>query len=414
MTTDHIFNSSENTTGTGQKNYLRKKKIIQYLYNNDTASNPELCRYINSTAPSVSKLLSELIEAKIVNEVGFGASIGGRRPNVYALIPTARYTVGVYIDRKEYMIAVFDLSKKVVGEIIKVRLDMENSLRYINEIHKSVNDHLEKQNIKRDKILGIGFSLPGLINSETGYSYTNLNITKGALADMLAEKFQMDVCIENDARVMALAEQLFGAAKDEKNAMCIIVGGGVGMGMIINGKLYQGDNGFAGEFGHIQLNPNGDLCECGKIGCLETMASGKALILGVLNDLEKGNLSRIKEIIKEKELTVDLIVQAARSGDQYAISKFTEIGEYMGKGIAVLLHLLNPGKIIIGGVYSNAGEYIIDPIMQALNKYAINDIKKQTDVMVSSLGRDAALIGTLPLVMNRVFMDTNSQMVNSL
>jgi glucokinase-like ROK family protein len=413
MTPDLIFKIGRFASGTAQKNYLRKKRIVEHLYNNKSSSNPELCKLINSTAPSVSKLLKELKDAKVIKEVGFGISIGGRRPNVYAINPPSRNVVGLYIDREEFKVAVFDLGKNMIGEIKTVSRKLENSLRYINDVTLAIKEHLAKNEINMDRILGVGVSIPGLVNSVTGQTFTNLTIGDKPLTEVLQEKFNFDVVVENDARVMALAEQSFGSAKDISNAMCIIVGHGVGMGMIIDGKIYQGQNGFAGEFGHIQLDPEGLLCECGKIGCLETVASGKALVKSVKKELKKGVKTKLSEL-ETSEISVASILKAAKEGDTYAISKFTEIGENLGKGIAVLLHLLNPGKVVIGGEYSDAGQFIVDPVMQALNKYAIQDIKQKTEVVVSDLGRDAALLGTLPLVMNKIFADTDLSNVQSI
>jgi glucokinase-like ROK family protein len=259
-------------------------------------------------------------------------------------------------------------------------------------------------NIDESKMLGIGISLPGLIDIKTGLSYTYLNTGKPA-AEILSEKTRMPVFIEHDTRAMAWGEQAFGLAKGYQNVLCLNAGSGIGLSMILNGKIYTGHSGYSGEFGHIQIEPNGQLCHCGKIGCIETLASGKSLIARARQEISRGAVTQLSDMLEGdlSKLNIKLLMNAAKKGDQFAIDCLARVGEALGRGLAVLIHLFNPELIIIGGEMSRAADYMISPIESNLNVYTIARIRRDARIVASNLGDNARLMGTLALVMNRIF-----------
>jgi predicted NBD/HSP70 family sugar kinase len=175
--------------------------------------------------------------------------------------------------------------------------------------------------------------------------------------------------------------------------------------MILNGKIYTGHSGYSGEFGHIQIEPNGQLCHCGKIGCIETVASGKVLISRAKRDLAEGANSRISEMVHNdlNKVNIKIILEAAKAGDQYAIDLLAKIGEALGKGISTLIHLFNPELIILGGEMSKAADYLVSPIESNLNIFTISRIRKDATIVASELGDNARLMGTVALVMHKIF-----------
>jgi predicted NBD/HSP70 family sugar kinase len=175
--------------------------------------------------------------------------------------------------------------------------------------------------------------------------------------------------------------------------------------MILNGQLYKGNSGFSGEFGHIQVDPDGQLCYCGKIGCLETLASGTTMIKRARKEISEGATTVIRTMVggEFNKITIETVLQAAQRGDQFAIGLLANIGEHLGRGIAVLIHLFNPELIIIGGELTKAENYIVDPIQQNLNKFTIAKIRRDAQIITSSLGQNAGLMGTVAMVMNKVF-----------
>jgi len=212
----------------------------------------------------------------------------------------------------------------------------------------------------------------------------------------------LPVFIDNDSSLIALAEYYFGGARAEKNAMVINIGWGIGLGLILNGELFRGHEGFAGEFSHIPLFLNGKLCWCGKVGCLETETSLLLIIEQARSGLSSGRLSRLKSLPAEDlELSFDSIIKAVEDGDQFAIELFSKAGYNIGKGIAILIHLLNPQKIILSGRGSSAGQIWLAPIQQALNEHCIPRLLQGIDIEISTIGTMAELIGAAAFVMER-------------
>ena len=210
----------------------------------------------------------------------------------------------------------------------------------------------------------------------------------------------MPVYIDNDSSLIALAEFYFGGAKNEKNAMVINIGWGIGLGMILNGELFRGHDGFAGEFSHIPLFLNGKLCWCGKVGCLETETSLLIMIESAKEGINSGRLSKLKSLpFNDLELAYEGIAKAVQEGDQFAAELFSKAGYNIGKGIAILIHLLNPKKIILSGRGSLAGQIWLAPIQQALNENCIPRLYQGTTIEISTLGVHAELIGAAALVM---------------
>ncbi len=204
---------------------------------------------------------------------------------------------------------------------------------------------------------------------------------------------------------MALGEAWFGLARDKSNVLFINIGSGIGLGIIIDGQVYQGHSGFSGEFGHIQMDPEGDLCYCGKIGCLENIASGTALVKKARKMIGEGKNSIISAYVDNRleKIKLKTIVNAATQGDLFAIELIEEAGEQLAKGMSILIHLFNPEAVIIGGEMAEAGNLITDPVQQKLNKYTMLRLKQDTAILLSELKETAGLYGTLPMVLHNFF-----------
>ncbi len=272
--------------GQERKKFLSKKQIIKFLYRHGTLSSAELTKLIRLSTPTTLAYLNELVDEGYIENRGKGDSIGGRRPNMYGLVKNSVYVLGIEIGRKTIKIGLFNNElEKITGithEVNHVPSDQEA----VDQIYQMTVDMLGDQRNLFAKIIGVGISMPGLIDSEQGINYTYMNFGSPSLTDRFSEKFKCPVVLENDAKARTLAEMKFGAARDVPNAMLVLVEWGLGLGLILNGKLYKGQNGFSGEFSHIPIDPNGLLCNCGKIGCLETMASGQALVRYTIEALE--------------------------------------------------------------------------------------------------------------------------------
>jgi predicted NBD/HSP70 family sugar kinase len=242
--------------------------------------------------------------------------------------------------------------------------------------------------------------MPGFIDSGKGLNYSFLEAHGKSITHLISESIGLPVYIDNDSSLIALAELKFGAAHNKKSAMVVNLGWGIGLGMILNGELFKGYNGFAGEFSHIPLFLNNKLCSCGKSGCLETEASLLVVVEKAEKGLAEGQVSMLKHLPKDSfEQAAQAILGAAAKGDKFAVELLSEAGYNIGRGVAILIHLLNPEAIILSGMGSAAGKVWQAPIQQALNEHCIPRLAASTQIEISALGYGSELIGAAALVM---------------
>ena len=394
-----------NVSNTDLKRFRQQSFIIEYLYRNGQASNPELAKLTNMSSPTINKLLLELVEIGIVQELGQGASLGGRRPGLYGINPGAKYIISIDIDCRMIKMGVFNLQNEAVSDIITYYDDVKNKKQVFEGIFKRLDALLESLNFKADQYLGIGISMPGLIEAKTGETFRDLMMNGLSIEEAFINRYKLPTFTANDSRVMALGEQAFGAARNKENVLCINICDGIGMGIIVNGKIYEGKSGFAGELGHVNVVEDGLMCTCGKKGCLETVASGTALVKLAQSGIANGKQSLIVEMVNNEldNIHVSTIIEALKNGDVFAIELISEACMYLGKGIASLIHIFNPEAIIIGGKIAGAKHFILDPIQQSLNKYTIHKIKQDTEIIASTLEENVKLLGAVAMVMNKLF-----------
>ncbi len=394
--------------GVGYKQYLRKLAILKYLYNDGKMPKRELSNRTRMSPPTVNKLIEELLDLGLVKDYGLGEANqkGGPRPTYYGLNPNSRYIIAIDIETHSIRIAIFNLAKEIIGDVKVKDFTLNNNTgKIVDYIKTEVDNQITKESIEEDKIIGAGIALKGLVNYDKGESYTYLTHDSKTTKELFEEKLNVPVIIENDARVMALAESQFGLAQNIDNVLCLNVNWGLGLGIIVNGKLYNGNDGLAGEFGHIQVEEDGLLCDCGMRGCLETVASGHALRRMAIEGLKKNVPTRLEKIVGNDydKLNIQTIIETANQGDQFATSLLSEVGYNLGRGISYLLHIFNPEKIIVGGVVSLAGQYILDPVNYSLNKYSMAPIRKKTEVQVSKLGKKSVILGAYAAFIRALF-----------
>ncbi|MDR2129769.1 MAG: ROK family transcriptional regulator [Odoribacteraceae bacterium] len=395
--------------GLKEKRLQQKKDILTFFYKQGKLSKPEICRMTNMTAPTINRIIGELIETRWVIDRGEGVSVGGKRPHLFSLNPDAAYVLGIDIGRIYLKIAVFNLHKEVIGKIqvfpsILETATKEENLIYLKEKVQETFVNLEIP-LARVKVAGV--AVPGLIDKE-GNSYTYLVYEEMNLKKKLEQLLGMPVFVDNDSNVMAIAEHTFGGAKDADNALCISVNECIGLGMILNGKPYSGAQGMAGEFGHIRMLGIDLPCYCGKIGCLESVASGRAIVTAAREAVKKGLPTAIGTCAGENEIVLGHVITAALQDDIFAIELLQRAGEKIGEGIATLIHLLNPRLLVIGGEIADAGDHIIAPILQTVNKYTLSRLRNHCEVKLSNLHEHATIMGTLMLVMQDLYYDDNS------
>lgn len=390
----------------GNKKLTYRKEIIRQLYFHKSLSCTDISYRIGRSLPLTTKMLTELIDEDYVVETGYASSTGGRRPQMYSLRGDFMYIVSVAMDQFVTRIAIMDMQNNPVVAVEKFELTLNNNSSALADLTEKIQSCIKKSGIEENKIIGIGIGMPGFVDVIKGINYTFLDSKNENIEDYISGKTGLPVYIDNDSRLIALAELSFGVVNERKNAMVINIGWGVGLGLIVKGELFRGQNGFAGEFSHIPLFSNNKLCGCGKMGCLETEASLFAVIEKTKEGIKNGKLSYIKELPESHyEQACEIIIAAAKKGDKFAIEILSDAGYQIGRGLAVLIHLLNPETIILSGRGSLAGKLWQAPIQQALNEHCIPRLASGTEIQMSQLGHEAELIGAAALVMERFEKD---------
>lgn len=383
-----------------KKNLFYKNKIIKELYFSYTLSCSDLSAQIMTSLPLTTKMLNDLIRDNDIVETGYAPSKGGRRPLMYAVRPDSKYTVAVAMDQLFTRIVIMDMHRQYATPVEKFELHLAKNPGALDVLVEKIADHIHRSGIVKDKIVGIGIGMPGFVDSKKGVNYSFLTEGETNISQHIMDRVGVPTWIENDSSMIALAELSFGAARGKKSSMVINVGWGIGLGLIVNGELFRGYNGFAGEFSHLPLFSNNKLCSCGKSGCLETESSLGVVIEKAAERLNNGDLSMLKGLSTENfDEASAMIIDAATKGDKFAIEQLSEAGYHIGRGIAILIHLLNPKSIILSGRGSLAGKIWLAPIQQALNEHCIPRLSKNIELEVSTLGADAELIGAAACVM---------------
>ena len=395
--------SSDKISGTEYKNSILKKNILIYMAKFGEVTIADLARELNVSVPSVTKLVTELKEDGYLEDNGKIETSGGRRPNVFGLAADAFYFLGVDVRRRRLDIALLDFQGNIIEKKEGIPFVLENTMAAFEQICLEINNFIDESSLGKEKIIGVGISLTGRVDSNDGYSYTYFNFNETPLTDLFEERLGIRSYIENDSRAMVYAEKIFGVVKEEKNVLFLNLGRGIGVGEMFDGKLYYGKTGFAGELGHIPLLDNEIICHCGKKGCLETEASGIALEKMFIEHLAAGETSVLSEKWKSGEdiLLYD-IIEAANNDDVLSITLIANIAEKLGRGVGVLINLLNPDLVVVGGSLSLVGDYLMLPLKRATNKYSLTLVSKDTKFKMSKLGETASVIGVAMLVRAKI------------
>lgn len=275
----------------------------------------------------------------------------------------------------------------------------------ISNITQCIKDLMQEAKIDKTALEGIGFGFPGQIDCDNGIVRILPNIPGWVdvpISEIMQKEFNVPVKVDNDVRCMALAELNYGAGAGCKNLICITVGTGIGSGLVVNSKLVRGASNAAGEIGHIKLQMNdGPICGCGDTGCFEAFASGPSIVAMAKEYIAGGKGTKYRELAGSVDaITPAIVCQAAQQGDVVAKKIFERMGEYLGIGLASVVNLLNPEKIVIGGGVADAGDILFDPLIKTLKDRAMPIQGSAVTVVPAQLGNKAGLIGASLLIDN--------------
>ena len=396
-----VFNN-DNSSGVALKNKILKGLIFKFLDQTESASINEISKEINISVPKTTSLITELIEEGLISDYGKFESTGGRKANLYGLIGDAGFILGVDVKKYYINIGILNFKKQLINQKSKIAFKLDNTAESLNQLIQIIQNFIKEVGIKKDKILSLGINLSGRINHTKGYSYTFFHFQEEPLSEIIQEKIGIKTYLDNDSRAMAFGEFCNGEVNTEKNVLFVNLDYGIGLGILIDGKVYYGKSGFSGEFGHIPFFNNEIICHCGKKGCLETEASGNALLRKFKEKIKLGSTSSVlKKNKKVEDITLTDLILAAQNEDVLIIELLAELGESLGKGLAVLINVFNPELIIIGGTLSETGEYLKLPIKSSINKYSLSLVNADTELKLSKLGEKAGIIGACLLAKNK-------------
>ncbi|MDO5321308.1 MAG: ROK family protein [Bacteroidia bacterium] len=388
---------------TTSKNALIKREILRLCIDHTNFSIADFSKSLGISVPTITKLLGELIDEGFLQDLGKLGTSGGRRPSVFGLNPEAGYFVGVDVARHHFHIAVCDFKGELVKFIQDIEFVLEASQESFRNMCRMVKDEITGSGIPWFKVLGVGVSLSGRVNPEKGYSLTYSNNEDLPLKDLFQKEFNVPVTIENDSRAMTYGEYMTLGAKADKDMVFINLSWGLGMGMILDGKLYYGKSGYSGEIGHFPLLDNNVICRCGKVGCLETGASGSALHSMMVDMLKSGRQSSLSKSFSRKgDIELEEILQAIGDEDVLAIECIGKIGRTLGRGIAGVINIFNPGLVVIGGRLIVGKEYLLLPIKTEINKLSLHRVSSDSEIVLSELGRRAASVGDCLLSRSKI------------
>ncbi len=386
-----------------EKSATYKKMIVRQLYFAGLLSCADLSERIAKSIPLTAKTLNELVTEGYVEETGYAPSTGGRRPLMYTLRKDRMYILSVAMDQFITRMALMDMGNRYITPIEKFELPLAGNPGALDTLIERINQLVTRSGIAKEKIIGIGIGMPGFVDAAKGINYSFFEEERLAIDRILREKTGIPAYIDNDSSLIALAELRFGAARNKDNAMVLNIGWGIGLGLILHRQLFRGYDGFAGELSHIPLFSNGKLCSCGKSGCLETETSLSVVVEKAITGIRNGRVSLLQKQLNSAnenlEQSSTAIIDAAIKGDRLAVELLSEAGYHIGRGVAILIHLMNPETIILSGRGAVAGRVWQAPIQQALNEHCIPRLAANTSIRISDLGYEAGLIGAAALVM---------------
>ena len=395
----------------GSKSALIKKRIISYYIHNGNSTITDLSTILNLSIPTVTKFIDEMCLSGLLTEYGKLERSGGRHPSLYGLNPLSGYFIGVDVRRYSLNIGLINFSGEMIESQLNIPYVFENTMSGLEALCQQIKNFVEALDIDSERILNICVNVSGRVNPDSGYSYSWFNFGEAPLAQVMSDMVGYPVCVENDTRSMTYGEFMKGAAKSYKNLLYVNASWGIGLGMILDGKIYLGKSGFAGEFGHIHAYENQVICHCGKKGCLETEASGQAVYRKLIERVKNGEISVLSDDINAgKDITLEQVVKAVNNEDIMCIELVEEAGIELGKSIAGLINIFNPEAVVIGGTLSMSGDYLVQPLKTAIRKYSLNLVNKDTIVCASSLRNKAGMIGACMVARSRLFEDSYSSM----
>lgn len=390
---------SDQSVGAAELRAHNEGLLLRTIWQKRTISRADLARQTGLSRSSVSTIVSDLLDTSLVETLGVGSSNGGRRPILLGFKDDAYYIVGVDVGATHIGLALTDLRGSVVEwrqRPADGRSDPEGTIATTRSLIDSV---LANHGLGAHQLVGIGLSMPSPVvpDSPNRLSPVVLPAWKGTSPiEELEAYYRRPVRMDNDANLGALAEHWWGKWRTNGNLTWIKVATGVGAGIILEGRVYRGHNGVAGEIGHMSIDPEGPLCVCGLRGCLNTLVGTSA----VLGAIETGLADSPKSALSAAPApSIHRLVDAALSGDELARQILRRTGQTLGVAVANLIHLINPAAVVLGGGIVRAGDLLLDAVRETARAHVPFDASDECPIVPSALGQPSVGLGAATLIL---------------
>lgn len=376
---------------------INRSVVLNTIKTHGPIARAQVAKRTGLSPATVTGITAELLEEELIFEKQIGDSRGGRRPILLAINPGGGFVIGIKLTENEIIGALTDLEAAVLEKQTD-KLEARSPQAVISALAKLADELLQKANLPRKKLLGVGIGLAGIVDSEAGilrqspfFGWRNVR-----LRELLQDRLQVPVFVDNDVNTLTLAEKLFGAGQGLEDFLVVTVGRGVGMGIVINGQIYRGGAGGAGEFGHSVMDPDGPDCACGKRGCLETFVGYPGLLRAAGEAYRRGELAGAAN-------SVDELLALAQGGDLAARRIIAQAGMLFGQAVANLVNIFNPQCIILGGEGVCMGDLFFEPMHAALSRHVLPGLSGDTEIRIEPWGDDAWARGAASLVLQKLF-----------
>jgi len=373
--------------------------VLRTVYDFGPISRAEVARNTGLTRTTVSDVVGDLLGDGMVEEVGRGPSSGGKAPILLSLVGDARQVVGLDLGEETFSGALVNLRGEV-RRVVELPVDGRNGDDALALVFRLVEELLADSTAAP---LGIGVGTPGLVDTRTGTIRwaVNLDWQNLPLGGLLTERFGLPAYVANDSQAAALAEYTFGSdGRRRSNLVTIKVGRGIGAGLVLNGSLFQGDGFGAGEIGHVAVVDDGAACRCGRFGCLETVASSRAIAAraGVLAR-ELG--TPLADAATKRDLTIDDVVRGFAAGDEAARTAALEAARLLGRAIAGVIGVLNIERIVLDGPVTAFGEEWLATVADEARRRALTLLSGATEIEFGRPSRNVVVLGASALLITR-------------
>lgn len=386
----------------------RRSLVLRLIKEFGPISRGEIAERTGFISSTVANITNDLIEAGLVKEGRQGPSQGGRRPMLLELNGDCAYVIGVNVGYSNIVAILANAGGTVIRRAVVPTEPWRGSDAVLQSIASAIKELFTDTVISVQKVRGIGVGVPGLVDPRGGISIfsPNLEWRNVYVADKLSRLVGIPVIVDNDVRMATLGEWRYGAGEGSNDFIALFVGSAVGCGLVLNSKLHYGVCSTAGEIGHTIVEPDGPHCSCGRDGCLEAVASGRAIAASATAGLKLGINSSLAKAVGDDmgAVTAALVAEHAAAGDPFCSELMKKTGSYLGSAIAALVNTLNPEIVAIGGGVSRAGNLLFQPIKDSYRERAIQHIADSVRIIPAELGKDAGPRGAAALVIDRLMM----------